>query len=200
MALPPGKPPKGIAWLYTLRYVALLLVPMALLDMLTVLVARRRSWVLPDRLPDLVGSLLSGTVSAGLGTGFVIHRAYRNLFDVNYDERSSTDKTVRLTIRLPYHAAFDRCLAALLVLGECHLLSADTEQGRIEAVRIPRPYWKVLAGSCGERISIRLGSDRRGRTEIQVTSRAPMTRIIFDTGQNERNVRDISGFLLDSAA
>ena len=173
---------------------------MLLFDMLTVSVARLRPRALPGRLPDLVGSLLSGTVSASLGMGFVIRKAYRNLFDIHYDKRSSADKTVRLTVRLPYHLAFDRCLAALPGLGECHVLIADMEQGIIEAVRIPRPYWKVLAGSCGERISIRLGANRRGITEVEITSRAPMTRMIFDMGQNEKNARNISTFLLGSVA
>ena len=200
MTPPPSKPPKGIAWRYTFKYVALFLFPLVLVGALTASLGIFLPFVRRDRLPGLLGSLLSGTVYSVAGAGIIVRRGYRNLFDLNYGKRSPVDKTVQLTVRLPYDVAFDRCLDALPGTGTCYILLAYREQGVIEAVRIPQPYWKALAGSYGERISIRLGSDRRGITEVQVTSRAPLSIMVFDMGQNERNVMNISAFLLGSAA
>jgi hypothetical protein len=202
---PPSKPPKGIAWRYTFKYVALfsvaiVLFPLVLAGTLAVSLGKFISYVRPDRLLGLAGSLLSGTVYAIAGAGIIVRRGYRNLFDINYSKRSAVDKTAQLTIHLPYDEAFDRCLYALPSTGTCYILLADREQGIIEAARIPQPYWKSLMGSYGERISIRLGSNRRAITAVEVTSRAPLSIMKFDMGQNERNVSNISVFLRGSAA
>ncbi len=197
MILSISKPPRELAWLYTVRLVAFL-VPLVFLPLMVVMSLVFRSEMIPDRLPELLDSFLISALAAGLGVGFVVRIGYRNLFDVNYAGQSSIDQTVRVIVELPYHAAFEKCLAALPALGSCHILMADRSRGIIEVVRIPKPFWKSVFGSYGGRISIRLGSDTEGVTVAQIKSRAPLSAAIFGTKQHERNVSSISDFLQES--
>jgi hypothetical protein len=151
-----------------------------------------------DPAENLIALVASSAFSALIFTaviGFVTRSAYRNLFDVAYNSRARVDQVRRVQVSLPYHIAFDRCMDALSVLGNHHVLLQDRSQGRIEAVRVTTLMWQVLWASQGERISIRLGSDKEGVTEIEVASRSPMSTAVFGAGKHKKNVERIINFL-----
>lgn len=173
--MPPS--PRQLAWKYTGMHLALVYLPLILL---LSLIANAFLGV-----SGIIG------IGAAIGTLIPTYFAFRNLFNPNYQRSSSVDQTDYLTIHLPYHLAFQRCLDSLDAVGEPTVLVQDRTQGIIDAALLSKPLWRQLLIGLGARVQFRLGSDHEGTTVIRVTSRAPLSTHIFDFGVHRRNLNSI---------
>lgn len=140
---------------------------------------------------------LAFAICSAIGAAIPAYLSYRNLLDPDYEKSSSVDRACRLTLSLPYHQAFQRCLDSLSIFGSVRILVADARQGRIEAALFVEPLWKLLY-KIPSRISFRLASNQEGITKVEVRSRSPLPTVFIDFSGHKRNLQRIAAFLDES--
>lgn len=146
-----------------------------------------------------LGDPLIRAIAPSVGAAIVIligeYIVFRNRLDPGYGSPSSVDRGRYLTLQLPYHLAFERCLASLSVFGNQCIVLEDRVNGRIEAALVPEPVWRYVFKGQGSRISFRLGSNQEGVTQIVVMSKSGRSTAIFGVGNHEKNVECVAAFL-----
>ena len=182
---------------YALGYALFCYFPAGFISTFTLTPLFLESRSLPDNLGELLLQSAITGISISIGGSIPTYFAYRNLFDVAYDRRSSVDYVRLLEAPLPYHVAFGRCESALSALGKPHILLKDPAQGRIEAAVTPNSIWQALT-QYGTRISIRLGSDQPEATVLEIASRATLPTYIFGHRIHVKNVERIADYLHQS--
>lgn len=186
--------PKRLALKHTAVYMLFFFLPFTLIVDYTLRVFV--SWIRRERTPFSVASAFGGeTLGTGICAGVMAYIAFRNLFDPTYHRSSTVDHITYLTLQLPYHVAFQRCLDSLRVVGNPIILVESETRGVIDAAVLPGPFWKRLFLSYGDRVQFQLGSDTKGESLVKITSRSPLPHTIFDFGHQERNVRRLAHFL-----
>jgi hypothetical protein len=189
--------PRRLAIKYTAAYLLFFFLPFSLLvDYAFHLFF---SWLNRSRRPLASGfSSFGESVGTTLCVGVFSYIAFRNLFDPAYQRTSSVDRMSYLTLKLPYHVAFDKCLDSLHVVGKPTILVESRARGVIDAAVPSSPIWKLVFQGYGARIRFQLGSDRRGETELKIASRSPLSTARFGSRHHERNVRRIAAFLQEN--
>jgi hypothetical protein len=188
--------PRRLALKYTAVYMLFFLPFSLLIDYaLDILMSRIKGARRPFA---LTLSPVAETLGTSIWAGGFAYFAFRNLFDPAYQRSSSVHRLTYLTLPLPYHAAFRRCLDSLQVVGKPTILVENRTRGVIEAAILPDPLWKLLLMSYGDRVQIHLGSNTDRETAVKIVSRSSLSRAIFGSRHHERNVRRIASFLQDA--